>query len=240
MKLELVEAEFVRREKRFFAHVKYQGEPIVAHLANTGSLKTALASNVPCWISPAKNPERKLRWTLEALRVEGCWVGVNTALANTLVSEAVAWMFPVALDCKREAVWTKETRFDFCVRDSQGLTYIEVKSVTMAREKLALFPDAVTTRGQKHLSELIEVVRQGHRAVLVFVVQREGIEAFSAAADIDPEYAASLRRALQAGVEVRVHPVQMSQSEFILAKEQLPLVVPNSIWDQEACQPEIS
>lgn len=220
-KLKPVEGKFIKRYKRFFADVLIDGETVVAHVANTGSLKSCLREGARALLSPASNPERKLRFSLEALETPNkSWVGVNTSWPNALVKEA----FDLGLisDWKKfdeinmEHKISKETRLDGVLSLKGKLTrFFEIKNVTLASgdfengKGVAHFPDSVTERGQKHLKELTGLVEQGHEAEIIFVIQRTDCVKFSPAADIDPDYAALLQKAQKAGVHVRLLVVRL-------------------------------
>lgn len=212
----------VRRYKRFLADVEWidavgDEEPAVtAHCANPGSMMGLADPGCEVWLSPARNPDRKLRWTLELVRAPstGALVGVNTSLPNRLVEEALDAGIVAELDGyarrRREVRYGDRSRVDFLLEDdARPPCYVEVKSVTLARPELspgsagpaAEFPDAVTARGAKHLGELARVVASGGRAVLLYVVQRGDCDHVRVAGDIDPAYAAALSAARAAGVE---------------------------------------
>jgi sugar fermentation stimulation protein A len=200
---------FLKRYKRFFADIETQEGVVVAHVANTGSLKSVLLTGAECLLSESDNPERKLKFSLEALSDgQGGWVGVNTSLPNQLGQEA--------FDQKRVAHWQSydeikpefkinaETRLDLRLRNSKTdqLHFVEIKNVTMKEGDCALFPDAVTERGQKHLRELTQLTKQGYSTEILFIIQRTDCKKFAAAKDIDPEYARLLEEACSAGVRV--------------------------------------
>ncbi len=210
------EAKFIKRYKRFFADVHLDGAVVVAHVPNTGSLKTCLFEDSDCIVTESNNPARKLKATLQFLRTPTTWVGVNTSLPNSLVHEAwttkaiPAWReFSHA---QREYKLSKETRLDMVLARSaedlaskKHLHYMEVKNVTLAHGATARFPDAETTRGQKHLRELMELKKAGHGAEIVFVIQRQDCTEFSPADDIDPEYGRLLRQAHKEGVTISAY-----------------------------------
>jgi sugar fermentation stimulation protein A len=211
------EAEFLRRYQRFFADVRLGGgETLVAHVPNTGSLKSCLFPGGACVISESSDPRRKLKATLQLLRTPTSWVGVNTGLPNALVHEAwsegrlPAWKTHAF--ARREYKISPETRLDLVLAPSadhlsagEGLHYVEIKSVTYAADGTALFPDAVTARGQKHLRELMELKKRGAGAEIVFVVQRQDCAEFAPADEIDPVYGRLLREAADAGVRVSAY-----------------------------------
>jgi len=204
-------ATFVKRYKRFFADVlDQQGRLVTLHCANTGSMKNCQVEGSACWYSLSNNPKRKLPGTLEIVTTRyGNLAGVNTAKPNHLVREAIeADLIPEL--CGYQQIRTEvrygaeKSRIDLLLEDDdRGLCYVEVKNVTLdAGDGLALFPDAVTSRGAKHLRELIAMVAAGHRAVLFFCVQLTGVDRMEVAADIDPAYARIMAQAVAAGVEV--------------------------------------
>lgn len=209
----LVPGRFLKREKRFLVHVDLDdGDRVIAHTNNTGSMRGCLAPGTPVWLSPAADPRRKLAWTLEivAAPVPGApLVGVNTILANRLVREAVTGGLVPGLAgagaIKAEARYDSGTsRADFLLTggDLQQRLWVEVKNVSLVEDGRALFPDAPTERGRKHLRELMAVVAGGDRAALVFCIQRGDAADVRPADAIDPDYGRLLREARNAGVEL--------------------------------------
>lgn len=228
---ELEEGIFLKRYKRFFADIRWQGETIVAHVANTGSLKSCNDPEQACLFSVSDNPERKLKYSLEMIRSKGgAWVGVNTSIPNKIVMEALEKkLFSHWQDfdqIQHEVKISAETRLDFVLKKTgqEKFHYIEVKNVTLAVEGVAQFPDAVTTRGQKHLIELMKLIEQGHSCEIIFTVQRNDCHAFSAALEIDPEYAKLLHKAVSAGLRVTPAVVDLSPREVKLSSKLLPLL----------------
>lgn len=223
-------AAFIKRYKRFFADVHLDGEVVVAHVPNTGSLKTCLFEGAECVITQSDNPARKLKATLQFLKTPTSWVGVNTSLPNALVHEAWEtkliedWhAYPVA---RREYKISPETRLDMVLARSEddlaakrNLHHIEVKNVTYADNGTAYFPDAQTTRGQKHLKELMTLLKSGHTSEIVFVVQRHDCTHFAPADAIDPEYGRLLRQARSEGVIVRALACEIDPLTAITLKK---------------------
>lgn len=217
---QLIEGKFLRRYKRFFADIEVQNEVVVAHVPNTGSLRGICDQpNRKSLISPATNPDRKLKFTLEQVHVGTSWVGVNTHRANDLAWEAFEkGTIPHWKKFKsgqREVKINKATRLDFAFTKENGSQhYVEVKSVTLSEvqngKRLALFPDAVTTRGLKHIGELSTLLKQGHSVELLFVVQRSDCESFSPAKEIDPDYAKALKSAQNEGVKISAFQTELS------------------------------
>jgi sugar fermentation stimulation protein A len=232
-----LEAKFLKRYKRFFADAELNGQIVVAHVPNTGSLKSVIEPGVRCLLSPAKDPERKLKFTLEALEgPQNKWVGVNTSWPNLLAGEA----FEKGLfahwkkfdQAQKEVKISKESRIDWMFSNSktQGRHFVEVKNVTLAQgdvsggRGVASFPDAVTERGQKHLRELMALVKEENTtAEIFFTVQRSDCNRFAPADEIDPVYGELLREAQSNGVRVTVALVKVSSEGVELTGETLPL-----------------
>ena len=204
-------------------------------MANTGSLKTAVEAGRPCLVTEAENPDRKLRYSLQAVQMPSGWVGVNTAWPNLLAKEAFEekifshWQ---AYDqIQSEVKISKETRLDLLLTNTKSgkKHFVEIKNVSMAtgdlenKKGLAQFPDAVTERGQKHLRELMEIVKSGDSAELLFVLQRQDCEAFAPADHIDVEYGKLLRQAKKAGVIITVATIEISDSHVVMKASNLPL-----------------
>lgn len=207
----LIKGVLVKRYKRFMADVELEdGSVVTAHCANSGSMLSVNTPGSEAWISPAKNPDRKLKYTLEMLRIGDSLVGVNTSHPNALAEEAItAGTVPELAGyetLKREVKYGKNSRIDVLLDDpAKGKCFVEVKNVTMRRDLEngpVEFPDGVTARGTKHLGELADMVAEGHRAVMFYLVQREDGDAFTIAGDIDPDYAEALKTARAKGVEV--------------------------------------
>lgn len=215
----------LRRYKRFLADVELEsGEQITIHCPNTGSMKNCWAEATPCWFSDSGNPKRKYRHTLEiSTTPEGALAGVNTARANALVEEAITTGVVRELQgydsLRREVKYGEEnSRIDLLLSGAGGDCYVEVKNVTLAEGARGMFPDAVSTRGAKHLRELQKLAQSGVRAVLFYCVQHSQIATVEAARDIDPAYAEALAQAMAAGVEVIAYRAQISAQEVRLAE----------------------
>ena len=226
----LSKGKLLRRYKRFLADVQTSsGEIITIHCPNTGSMKNCWAENTPCWYSDSGNPKRKYRHTLEITTTpEGALAGVNTGRANHLVEEAIRAGGITELQgypqLRREVKYGEEnSRIDFLLGGEPGDCYVEVKNVTLAEGPRGLFPDAVSARGTKHLRELQKLVASGTRAVLFYCVQHSQIETVEAAAEIDPAYAAALKEAVAAGVEVIAYRAELGAGEIRLS-EPVPFV----------------
>jgi sugar fermentation stimulation protein A len=209
----LVQARFLYREKRFFIHAELpDGTPVIAHTNNTGRMSGCLTEGGRVWLSPAENPRRKLKWTLEISESPGgVLVGVNTAMANLLAAEAlkteiIPQLAGYTLVRAEVPFGTRGSRADFLLDEWPGQMrprcWLEVKNVSLVTGGHARFPDAPTARGRKHLLELAETVARGDRAALLFCAQRSDAVTAGPADDIDPEYGQLLRRVAAEGVEV--------------------------------------
>ena len=212
-----------RRYKRFFADILVDGKTLVAHVPNTGSMATCWRPGWKALVSVHDNPKRKLPYTLEMTHNGETWIGVNTRHPNTLAQRAVeeGLIGPLrGYERVRPEHRVGASRIDLLLEsDSPGVEscFVEVKNVTLLGEKkTALFPDAVTLRGQKHLRELTTLKRRGHRAVMLFVVQREDVTSFSVADSLDPTYGRLLREALDSGVEVLAYRCRLTTREIAL------------------------
>lgn len=211
----LTRGRLIRRYKRFLADVQLDGaaKPVTVHCPNSGSMMGLDTPGSRVLISDSGNPKRKLRLSLEMVKVGRTWVGVNTMRPNHVVTEAIARGAVPGLEgydrIRNEVKYGKNSRIDVLLErgtvEAPELCYVEVKNTTLSggtRHEIARFPDAVTERGKKHLDELMAMIRQGHRAVMVFFVNRADCKVFRPADDIDPVYGKTLRRAHKAGVEL--------------------------------------
>jgi sugar fermentation stimulation protein A len=221
-KKQLTHGRLVRRYKRFLADVLLDDESqVTAHCTNSGSMLSCLEEGAEVWLSPADDPKRKTRYTWEMIKIGGDWVGINTSNPNTLAMEWVSRGIIPGLEglssLKREVKW-EDSRFDLHgmmteSESSGGMErecFIEVKNVTLKEGERALFPDAVTERGRKHLNTLIRVKKAGMRAVMLYVVQRMDVRIFSPARKIDPAYGLALDDAIRQGVEIFVAQARVS------------------------------
>ncbi len=225
----LIPATMIKRYKRFLADVRLEdGSELTVHCPNSGSMKMCWAEGWPVYISDSGNAKRKHRHTLELTHNGVCWIGVNTQIPNKIAREAIeVGRIPGLADfseLRSEVKYGQNSRVDLLGTDADGrLCYIEVKNVTLVGDDGCYqFPDAVTTRGQKHLDELVECVNQGHRAVMLFVIQRSDGVGFSPAMDIDSTYAEKLKEARTAGVEILPCMAQVSPDEVVLTGELIP------------------
>ena len=191
---ELLSGTFIKRYKRFFVDVYLKNKIVTTHCPNTGSMMGLLKRGNKVWITKSNNPNRKLKYTLQIIEVDGCKVGINTHLTNKIVLEGLKENKFKFIGKNQKIVsekkFGKNTRFDFYLQNESSKTFIEVKNVTLSRKKgIAEFPDSVTDRGLKHLEGLLEAKKLGYKIYLIFVVQREKCKYFQIAKDIDPQYA---------------------------------------------------
>jgi sugar fermentation stimulation protein A len=219
----IISGTLIKRYKRFLADVELDdGTIITAHCHNTGRMTTCTEPGWRVALSDSQNPKRKHRYTWELVHNGTCWICVNTGRANQLAFEAVANGIIPAFsgydEVKREQKFGN-SRFDLLLKKGEELCYIEVKNVTLlASDGCYAFPDAVTERGRKHLLELIDVMKAGHRAAMLYVVARSDGTTFRAAHKIDPAYAEALNTAVETGVEVHAWRADISLSEMMLAE----------------------
>jgi len=219
----LIKGKLIKRYKRFFADIKLKKEIITAHCPNTGSMMGLLKEGNEVYISKNNNPKRKLKYTLEIIKVKRNLVGVNTHLANKIVYHGLTQNFIKEISnndyIKSEVFFNKETRFDFFIKKDNQKIFIEVKNVTLFRfKKFAEFPDAITSRGTKHLKTLIEATKKGYKTYLLFLIQIQGIENFKIAKDIDKEYYKNYLLAKKAGVNFLAYRCKISSKEIKIEK----------------------
>ena len=226
----LLKGMLIKRYKRFMADVTLDsGEVVTAHCANSGSMLSVNEPGAEVWLSPAKNPDRKLKYTWEMIRVGRSLVGINTQHPNAIVAEAIEKGKVPGLSrqslgagqkayetLRREVKYGKNSRIDILLEYADGRNcYVEVKNVTLRRDLTkgapAEFPDGVTARGAKHLVEMTDMIKEGHRAVMVYLVQRGDADSMVIARDIDPAYGEALDKARKAGVEVVVLGCKLSK-----------------------------
>ena len=220
----LIKGKFIKRYKRFFVDVKLDNQVVTAHCPNTGSMKGLLDEGNDAYLIKNDDPKRKLKYTLQILKARGNLVGVNTHLANKIVhhglSENLISELKNSEKIKPEVFFNKETRFDFLTEKNKKKTFIEVKNVTLFRDKkTAEFPDTVTSRGTKHLLTLIDAINEGYIAYLIFLVQIQNMENFKIAKDIDPEYYNNYQIAKKAGVNFLAYRCKISSKKIFIEKK---------------------
>ena len=220
----LIKGKLIKRYKRFFADIKLNKEIVVAHCPNTGSMKGLLDKGNDVYISKNDDPKRKLKYTLEIIKVKKNLIGVNTHFANKIAYHGLSNNLINELkdndSIKPEVFFNKETRFDFFIEKNKQKIFVEVKNVTLFRnEKIAEFPDSITSRGTKHLKTLIDAIKKGYKTYLLFLIQIEGIEHFKIAKDIDKEYYDNYLLAKKAGVNFLAYSCKISSKEIKIEKK---------------------
>jgi len=217
----LLQGTLIKRYKRFFVDIKYKNQVITAHCPNSGSMMGLLKKNSKVWFLKSDNPKRKLKYTLEIINVDDILVGINTHRANKIVHEALNKRKIKNLEkynnIKPEVKFNNNTRFDFLLSNEDEKCFLEIKNVTLLRSKnIAEFPDAKTSRGTKHLKELIEAKKKGFNSYILYLIQREDVNNFKVAGDIDEEYKNSFKEALKFGVKVLCYDCKLSDKEIKL------------------------
>ncbi len=204
----LINGRLIKRYKRFLADVALEtGEKVTAHCPNSGSMKGCAIPGSQVWLSQSDNPKRKYKYTWELIKVPQTMIGINTLVPNKLVKQAIENDLIKELSgyehVRAEVKTSSHTRLDLLLEnEAKEKCYVEIKNCTLVEEGMAMFPDAVTTRGQKHLDELERLVSQGHRGVIFFLIQRMDAKAFKPAAMIDKVYAEKLKKAVKNGVQI--------------------------------------
>jgi sugar fermentation stimulation protein A len=226
----MISGHLIKRYKRFLADVRLDtGETVTAHCPNSGSMKGCAMPGCPVWLSVSDNPGRKLKYTWELIKTPASMIGINTLVPNRLVKSAVASGAIQELgryaSVRSEVTTRKGTRLDLALTDpGRRNCYVEIKNCTLVVEGTALFPDAVTIRGQKHLAELTDLVAAGHRGVIFYLIQRMDAARFSPAANIDPAYAQKLARARDQGVEIITRDVVINPAQIRIHRS-VPVVL---------------
>ncbi|MDZ7340925.1 MAG: DNA/RNA nuclease SfsA [candidate division KSB1 bacterium] len=223
----LIPAKLRQRYQRFLADVELaDGTITIAHCPNSGSMRSCNAPGSDIQLSYHPAPHRKYAYTWEMIRVNSIWVGINTLIPNRLIPESITSGKILELQgyekIQREPSVGPGTRLDLRLQQADASCYVEIKNVTLVENEVALFPDAVTLRGQKHLLALIDLHRQGHRSVVVFLIQRQDAQLFAPADEIDPEYGRLLRLAADAGVEILPYRAVVTPEEIYL-DQRLPI-----------------
>jgi sugar fermentation stimulation protein A len=220
----LISGTLIQRYKRFLADVRLDsGEVITAHTANSGSMMGLTSPGNQVFLSYDNKPSRKLPYSWEIVKTGDTLVGINTSLPNKLVEEGIPLGVIKELrgygEIRREVAYGKNSRVDLLLSNvGKGKCFVEVKNVTLVENGKALFPDAVSERGQKHLMELAEMVKQGHRAVLFYVLQRNDSKVVAPADRIDEEYGKILRKVAKQGVEVLAYQARVTPEEITLVE----------------------
>jgi len=220
----LIKGKLIKRYKRFFMDVKLSKEIVTAHCPNTGSMQGLLDEGNDVYLLPNNDPKRKLKYGLEIIKSRKNLVGVNTHMANKIVHHGLKNNLIKELRnseiIKPEVFFNKETRFDFFIEKNNQKSFIEVKNVTLFRDnKMAEFPDAVTSRGSKHLLTLIDAIKKGYKTYLLFLVQIQNMEYFKIAKDIDKEYYNNFLIAKKAGVNFLAYRCNISSKKIYIEKK---------------------
>ena len=223
---QLIHGILLKRYKRFLSDIKLDnGDIVVAHCTNSGSMMSCLETGAEVYLTPVDDPKRKTQFTWEMIKINENWVGINTGWPNVIAYEAIKNNEIAKLSgyihVKREVKFG-DSRFDIYCENKHEKCFVEVKNVTYKKGDYALFPDAITTRGQKHLKTLIKAKKQGYRAVMLYIVQRTDVLKFGPAIEIDPEYAKILKEASQNGVEIIAIQAKVSPN-YIRLKKELPI-----------------
>jgi sugar fermentation stimulation protein A len=211
----LIPGRFIKRYKRFFVDVKINDKTITAHCPNTGSMYGLLKKGNKVWVTKSDNPNRKLKYTLQIIEDKKSKVGVNTHLTNKIVHHALKnnliKEFDKKIKIKPETKFGTNTRFDFLITQQKFKAFIEVKNVTLSRIKnLAEFPDAITSRGLKHINELLKASNMGYKIFILYLIQRNDCKLFKIAEDIDPEYSNSLIKAVKKKLNILCYDCKFS------------------------------
>jgi len=220
----LIKGKLMKRYKRFFVDVQLDNEIVTAHCPNTGSMKGLLDEGNDVYILPNNNPKRKLKYGLEIIKTRKNLVGVNTHMANRIAQHGLENNLIKELKdnelIKPEVFFDKKTRFDFLLEKKKQKIFVEVKNVTLFRDKdTAEFPDAVTSRGSKHLLTLIDAIKKGYKTYLLFLVQIQNMKYFKIAKDIDIEYYKNYLLAKKAGVNFLAYKCNISKKEIFVDKK---------------------
>ena len=220
----LIKGKLIKRYKRFFTDVQLGKEIVTAHCPNTGSMKGLLNEGNEVYLLPNNDPKRKLKYGLEIIKSRKNLVGVNTHIANRIVEHGLNNNLINELknndSIKPEVFFNKETRFDFLLAKKGKKTFVEVKNVTLFRDhNTAEFPDAVTSRGSKHLLALIDAIKKGYKTYLIFLIQIQNMEYFKIAKDIDNEYYKNYLLAKKAGVNFLAYRCKISSKKIFIDKK---------------------
>ncbi len=222
-KTPLIKAKILKRYKRFLADIELpSGEIVCAHVPNTGRMTACWGEGWDVYLSQSDNPKRKLKYTLELTHNGETLIGVNTSATNKIVLNALEQKqipeFSQFLNIAPEQK-ILDSRLDFYLSNNQDEkgTYLEVKNATLVENNIALFPDAVTTRGQKHLRDLIEIKKMGFGAAMLYVINREDANTFKPAELVDPVYAKLLREAHMSGVQIIAYACKLSNKEISIS-----------------------
>ena len=211
----LISGLFIKRYKRFFVDIKIKNQIITAHCPNTGSMYGLLKEGNRVWVSKSKNPNRKLKYTLEIIQDKKSMVGVNTHSTNKIVKHGLQnnliQEFKDIMTIEPEIRFGLNTRFDFLISFKKSKAFVEVKNVTLSRKKkVAEFPDAITSRGLKHINELMKASKKGYKIFILYLIQRNDCNLFTIAKDIDTQYAKALSKAVKNNLKILCYDCKFS------------------------------
>ncbi len=211
----LITGELIKRYKRFFVDVKIGHKTVTAHCPNTGSMMGLIKKGNKVWLNKSDNPKRKLKYTLQIIEDKKIKVGINTHLTNKIVfsalNEGAIDAFKDLDEIKPEVKFGDNTRFDFLISKKKRKCLLEVKNVTLSRNKgIAEFPDAITSRGLKHIQELLKARNKGFEIYMLYIIQRDDCKKFELAKDIDPEYYKLMLKAVKKNLKVLCYDCKFS------------------------------
>ena len=220
----LISGQLIKRYKRFFVDIKVGNKIVTAHCPNTGSMQGLLEKNNKVWLTKSANPKRKLKYTLQIIENQSAKVGINTHMTNKITLEAlnssIIEKFKTFETLKQEVNFGSNTRFDFLITEGTKKSFIEVKNVTLSRKKgVAEFPDAVTSRGLKHIQELLKANQKGYEIYLLYIIQRDDCNKFELAKDIDPKYCELLVKAVKKNLNVLCYDCKFSSKGIKLNRK---------------------
>jgi len=220
-KNKLLQGSLIKRYKRFFIDIKFNNKTITAHCPNSGSMMGLLETGNRVWFSESNDKKRKLKYTLQIIEVNKKLVGINTHLTNKIIMESLQRKKIEALkkypEIKSEVKFSEKTRFDFLISNNTKKCFLEIKNVTLVRKNtIAEFPDSVTSRGTKHLKELINAKKKGYESYILYLIQRDDCKSFQIAKDLDREYKNTFDIALKNGVKVLCYDCKLNDEEIII------------------------
>ena len=223
-KEKLISGEFIKRYKRFFVDVRISKKTVTSHCPNTGSMLGLIKKGNKVWLSESNNPKRKLKYTLQIIEDSKSKVGVNTHLTNRIAldgfNKGIVKFFKNFDSIKQEVKFGENTRFDFLIHKERKKCFIEVKNVTLSRRKgVAEFPDAITSRGLKHLKELLKAKKKGFEIFILYVIQRDDCSKFQLARDIDPEYSKFMEKAVKKNLNILCYDCKFSSKGIKLNRK---------------------
>jgi len=215
----LLQGKLIKRYKRFFVDIKYKNKTITAHCPNSGSMMGLIDIGNTVFFSKSDNPKRKLKYTLQIIKSNKKLVGINTHLTNKIILDSLNKKKIKSLDkfnnIKPEVKFSDKTRFDFLISNNKKECFLEVKNVTLSRQnRVAEFPDSITSRGTKHLNELIRAKKMGYESCLLFLIQRDDCKYIKIAEDIDKSYKKAFDLALNSGVKILCYDCKLNDEEI--------------------------